>query len=157
MDKSCEENTQKRVKNNRQLFKYVPLLFVIGGLLLFGCGSIKLHELNMEIGTETVEQLNEELPTLSDEYDEANKAAQEELEKNGYSEKYNELVEKATEIKIKISSKTNSRYVKETGDGNPDSIGDIFMLIPTIPIGIFVVILGVVLELIITKEKKTKK
>ena len=154
MNKSGEAKSRKRLKDKRELFKFVPLLFVIGGLLLFGCGAIKLHKINAEIGDESVEQLTEEIPALSEEYDKVSKEADAEREKNGLSEKFLELNEKATELKIQISAKTNSRYVKETGKGNPDSLGDIFALVPVIPVGIVVVIIGVVLQVIVNKEQK---
>ena len=154
MNKSGEVKSRKRSRINKDIFKFVPLLFVVGGLILFGCGAIKLHKINAEIGNESIEQLSEDIPALNDEYEKVIKEADAEHEKNGLSDKYLELNEQATQIKIKISEKTNSRYVKETGKGNPDSIGDIFMLVPVIPIGIVVVILGVILQVVVTKEKK---
>lgn len=157
MNKSGEVKSRKRSRINKDLFKYVPLLFVIGGLILFGCGAIKLHKINAEIGDESVEQLTEEIPVLNEEYEKISKEADDEYAKSGLSEKYLELNDQATQIKIKISEKTNSRYVKETGKGNPDSIGDIFALVPVIPIGIVVVVLGVVLQVVITKEQKVKE
>jgi hypothetical protein len=154
MNKSGEAKSRKRSRINKDLFKYVPLLFVVGGLILFGCGAVKLHKINAEIGDESIEQLAEDIPALNEEYEKVSKEADTEYAAKGLSDRYLELNEQATQIKIKISEKTNSRYVKETGKGNPDSIGDIFALVPVIPIGMVVVILGVILQVVITKEKK---
>ncbi len=154
MDKKREVKTRKRKINIKELFKFVPLLFVIGGLLISGCGALNLYKLNLEIGNESVEELDDDIAVLSEEYKKVEQQKRDEYAKNGLSDKFMELNERATELRIKTSARTNSRYVKETGDGNPDSLLDIIIIVPSIPIGIVIVVIGVVLQIVNTKKKK---
>ncbi len=141
-----------KTRENRNLFKFVPLLFVLGGLILFGRGAIQLHNINAEIGNKTVEELTEDITALSEELQKNESEKQTEYDNNGFSDKYLELNERSSELRIRITNATGSRYTKETGKGNPDSLGDIMVLIPILPISVVVILAGIILQVIVNKK-----
>ena len=136
-------NRVKKI-NKRALALPVLVIGVIIGIGLICFGAMTIHGYYEELGTKSSEEINSELETKSEEYRLSMLEANEEFEKNGTSDKYIELNKKNVELDKEITSLTNSRYMKETGYHNPNSVGKILELAPTIWIGALVVIASAV-------------
>jgi hypothetical protein len=140
MDKKVE-----RSKNDtKKCIKIGSIAGFVFGLILICCGAIRIHNLNVEVGTKSVEALAAEIQELSEEYVKVEKEKAAEVDENGFSDKYNELAEKSAELNIAITKATNSQYMKETGYNNPRSLGDMLRLAPMLWIGCLVVAASIV-------------
>jgi hypothetical protein len=78
----------------------------------------------------------------------------EEFQKNGASDKYVELRKKVNELNDETTSLTNSRYMKETGYNNPNSVKKIMELAPTLWIGAIVMVFSIFGILLAVKKSK---
>ncbi|MBP5512126.1 hypothetical protein J6X90_01955 [Candidatus Saccharibacteria bacterium] len=122
----------------------VLIITIIFGLSLITCGAVKISDLNKQVGTLNEEEINDEISKLSVDLNDISTKALAEFDANGMSDEYLELSKQTDELSTKISELTNSRYMKETGYNNPNSLGKVLELAPTIWIGMAVIIAGIV-------------
>ena len=152
-----------RVKNFRsrlsakKLALPVLIIGIILGVALIGYGAIKIHGYHEELGTKNTDEINTEIGEKAEEYASLVNETTEEFEKNGITDKYLELNDKSNKLSKEITALTNSRYMKETGYHNPNSISKILTLAPTIWIGALVVIASVIVFVAMKEQGKEKK
>ena len=164
MDKKVNHSEQKdkQVRRRRKLdhnfwAKVILVVGLVGGIAAICVGSWKIHGLYEQVGTKSVEELGTELDDLSAEYARIEKEKTDEIEKNGYTDKYVELNNRSAEVSAEITRATNSRYMKETGYNNPQSLGDMLRLAPELWIGVLLVATGLLGHFVLRTKTENKK
>ena len=137
-----------RVKKNQVKASYfalpVLIISIVFGLSLITFGAVRISDLNKQVGTLSETEINDEIAKLAVDFEKVSSEALEEFNTNGMSDKYLELSKQTDEYSTKITELTNSRYMKETGYNNPNSLDKILELAPTLWIGTAVIIAGIV-------------
>lgn len=147
----------KKVKaklNSKALALPVLIFGIVVSIILICIGAIRIHDLNKQVGTRDLDAINVEIKNKSEEYNTALAEENAEYEANGLSDKYIELNKKSTELSQEITKLTNSRYMKETGYNNPNSLRKILQLAPTIWIGALVLVAAVIAFVVMKSAEK---
>lgn len=131
------DRVKKKMQNIKAKDLAWPVLIVglILGIVVVCFGAAKVYDLNNQLGTKDLDEINTSISELAKEYQEAVVEEHAEYDSNGLSDKYIELNKKSTELSKEITKLTNSRYMRETGYNNPNSIWKILELAPMLWIG----------------------
>jgi CHASE3 domain sensor protein len=140
--------------NKKSLTLFALIVCVVFGIALIAQGVYTINCRYAELGTKSSEEINTELGTKAEEYRQAILDANEEFQKNGASDKYVELRKKVNELNDETTSLTNSRYMKETGYNNPNSVKKIMELAPTLWIGTIIIVFSIFGILLAVKKSK---
>ena len=150
MDKNAEvkKSDKQTVRNRKFNYELCSLLSLaigaIVGVVLVAFGVGKLNGYNSGMGFKSVDELTSEILELSDKYSDKEDERDKEFDENGFSEKYLQLDEEASEIDEEITKLTNSRYMREEGWHNPSNLGEVIGLAPEIAIGAGFIVAGIV-------------
>jgi len=150
-----EKRVRKKIKIDKKLaYRALVVVVAVIGVVIFCFGAVKIHKYYNMLGTKTIEELNTNIVDLSKKYQEVEKEKIEEMDNNGFSDKYFELDAKSMSIRGEISKDTNSRYMKETGYHNPKSFYDMLVLAPELWIGVSFVIAAMVGTYVLKKKER---
>lgn len=133
------------------LSRYVLILGVAVGVLMTANGVLQIKSYKEKVGDRSLEEVTEEFEPLSYKLGTIKREKTAEYDKNGYSDKYNQLVAEEAEIESKVSSLADSKYMKETGYHNPHSLSEYFETAPTLIIGLLSFAVGIVAFIVLRK------
>lgn len=147
------------------LSRYVLILGVAVGVLMTANGVLQIKTYKDKVGGRSLEEVTEEFEPLSYKLGTIKREKTAEYDKNGYSDKYNQLLAEEAEIESKVGSLADSKYMKETGYHNPHSLSEYFETAPTLIIGLLSFAIGIVAFIVLRKidlektrsERKTTK
>ena len=142
MDKKVVKSKKKI--NLKQASWLVLVAGLAAGIALVTVGIVKLCGYNAEMGNDTVDQLDEKLIPLTEEYQKVQQETLAELSENGASDKYIELSQKSNDLNKQITNLTKQRTMKTDGYHNPRNVKEAIELAPTILIGAVVLCAGIV-------------